>query len=146
VLSGAGIGGMVGVRTADDAVKQEAQAKPLTPDQQLPFARPLPEIPGAKKRQPPVQPPAVEGGHAQKHGPKKKFTDLSDEGEHIVKCAVMGAAVGAGAEFLLRSNSKATAEAGATQNDEERVRWERQQEIRRQMDERYRKDRERGEE
>ncbi len=120
---------------------------PVNPGYQHPFVHPVPaELQPIEQQQAqkPAAAPAVPQAKGQQAAGnhQKGILERKDKGSRAAVGAVFGAVAGVGVHLLASVNSKKNAEAGATQNDEERVKWERQRQIREEMDRRnYGRDR-----
>lgn len=152
--TGAGLGAGLNVIREPDPGPQGP------PQNQLPLARPVPGADGnpapkpkflremeekARQEYEEEQKDMPEGGHAHRQKERQKerqkdqmFPNMSEKGERAAKGAVVGTMVVAALDLVSRVDTKKSAEDGATQNDPERVEWERWQQRRRDREERER--------
>jgi hypothetical protein len=112
-------------------------AEPNAQNLPAPFVHPVPEELLKAPNKPLEDMRRQQAEQAARARQRQQNPKPGDKEERIVKGAVAGAVVTLGAQFVLGVNSKRNAEGGATQNDQERVEWERRRQIRQEMEDRY---------
>jgi hypothetical protein len=141
-LTGAAVGGTIAAREEGEPEvvipKDQPIAPVVAPEQELPFVRGLPdEVEALNKKHRQQHPrPDLERDEPIR-GKPEQMTERSEREERIAKGAVVGGMVGLAVHMGATVNMKRSADAGATQNDPERVEWERRQKLIRDTEERY---------